>query len=316
MSKLFKYLTLLKQKPSIILPAAKGFILANVLAQPALRGAELAVTYRCQASCYKCSTRTLIEEGRTEMSAEEIVSVSRQVVRAGGILIDLTGGEPLLRDDIVTIVEQLQHMPVIVSMATNGYLLNDSLLKSLKKAGLNVIQIGLTSPIAAEHDQELGIAGSFDKVMWAIQQARSLGIEVLINTVITRDILYSDRMEQLATIARENRSYLSLIMPAQVGGWHDNSNIKLDFRDYELIKKWLNEKFTTTDTESCYRRGICPAGTEKVYISAYGDLYPCPFIQQKIGNLLENDFVALWKAMRSHHYGSCVHVKRNEFQKI
>ena len=308
MRKLFRYFTLIKQKPAIVPRGIKGLFLSNVCGRKVLRGAELAVTYRCQAACKKCSTRSLIDEQRQEISFEQIIDIAQQIVDAGGILIDLTGGEPLLRDDIVPIVRRLSTMPILVSLATNGLLLTADLLFNLKKAGLNVIQFGLASPIAHEHDEEIGIEGSFNTVVSRIKEARDLDIEVLINTVITRDILYSERIEQLALLAQENGCFLSIILPAQVGGWQD-AHVCLDERDYEEIEKLLKYSFITTDTESCYKRGRCPAGTEKVYISAYGDLYPCPFIQKKVGCLLENDFVPLWKGMVTNGYHKCINIK-------
>ena len=308
MKNLCKYIRLVKQKPSVVTRVAKALFLTKVFKRKVLRGVEFAVTYQCQAKCEKCSSRGLIDSGRQEMSLEQILNISRQIVNAGAILINFTGGEPLLRNDIIHIIKTVSKMPVLVSLSTNGLLLTDTLLKELKEAGLNVLQIGLHSPNEEEHDAEVAVKGSYRSVLAGIKETRGLGIEVLINTVITREILYSERMIQLVHMAREYKSFLSMVLPAQVGGWKEK-DVSLNHEDYKLIKKWLKSKFVTTDTESCYSRGICPAGTEKVYITPYGDMYPCPFIHEKQGNILNDNFIQLWKKMCTKRYSWCVNIK-------
>ena len=303
-----KYIALASRKPAIAFPAIKGMIKTNVFGKKVLRGAEIAVTYRCQAHCSKCSCRTLVDGRRQEMTRGSIIAVCREMVGLGCIFINVTGGEPLLRADIADIVADLSRMPVIVSLATNGLLLDDALFERLKHAGLDVIQFGISSSSAAEHDRETGIEGSFDTLLSRIRRAKGLNIEVLLNVVVTKEVLNSRRLKDLAQIASENACFLSLVLPAQVGGWRHDP-VMLDQKDYSLVKQWLKKKFITMDTETCYRKGICPAGTEKVYISPYGDLYPCPFIHHKSGNLLELSFSRLWKQMHQNQYHQCVNVR-------
>jgi len=304
-----RYIKLAKQKPAIIKRGVKAMFMANLLKKPVLRGADIAVTYKCQAHCKKCSTKALIDSSRQEMTLAQITGISREIIGLGGILINLTGGEPLLREDILDIVESLQRMPALVSLSSNGLPLNEKILKSLRKAGLNVIQIGLSSPIAEEHDQELGVPGGFNQAIYSIKEAKRLGIEVLINAVITQKVLYSKRMEGLAQIAKENNSFLSLIFPAQVGGWQ-GEKVELEQKDYDLLKrKWFKYNFITNDTKTCYRKKKCPAGTEKIYISPYGDLYPCPFIHYKKGNILESGLQSLWQHMHKDVFKGCVNIQ-------
>ena len=296
MKQLFKYLKLARHKPGIIARGAKGLLLANVFKKDALRGVDVAITYQCQATCEKCSTKNLIEPGRPEMSKDEIIALSGKISSMGALLINLTGGEPLLKDGLIDIIEELNKLPLIISLSTLGFAMTDALMENLKRAGLNAIQISLSSPIEKEHDGEVGLSGSYRKVFESIKKARELGIEVLINTVITREKLHSDRIEKLVAIARENESLLSFILPAEVGGWQEKK-VCLIREDHELIEKWLALDCVTIDTKTCYRSGRCPAGTEKVYVTAYGDVYPCPFIHKKYGNVLVDDFQKLWQNM-------------------
>ena len=308
MTRLLKYIRLIKKKPSIAVRAGRAFVMANVFERKVLRGAEIAVTYRCQGKCDKCSCRSLIDESKPEMTTEQILKVCRKISSAGAILINLTGGEPLLREDIMVIIRQISKMPVLVSLTTNGFYLDRDLIRSLKLSGLDVIQLSLSSPLEEEHDKDIGLSGSYRKVLDSMEIAKSYGVEILINTVVTKDILYSKRIDALVAIARKYNSFLSLILPAQVGGWSDK-DVSLNRGDYGVINKLLKNRFVTTDTESCYRKGMCPAGSEKVYISPYGDIYPCPFIQRSYGNVLEDDFIRLWRNMPFLMHKGCINIK-------
>lgn len=308
MIRIKKYLSIVRQKPAVIPRVAKAMLKTWLLGRQALRGAEFAVTYRCQATCEKCSTRTLIQDNREELSVQQIVMISQKLVKAGAVLIDLTGGEPFLRKDLVEIVGELNRLPVILSVATNGLLVDEQRIKALSKAGLHVLQFGLSSPDAEEHDAIIGVPGGHGRILNAIGLARKAGMNVLLNTVVTRELLYSGKLARLVDWAQAHSCFLSMILPANVGGWN-NKNVCLNQDDYKEIKKWLKHPFVTTDTETCYRKGGCPAGKEKVYISPYGDLFPCPFIQQRAGDLLKGDFQEIWRSMHSAKYDHCVNIR-------
>jgi len=297
MLRLARYMSIIRQKPSVIYPALKAFLKANLLSKRVLRGVDIAVTYLCQGRCKKCSCQDLIEDNRPEMSKEEIAGIAKQVISAGGILINLTGGEPLLRPDIGDIIFSLHKMPAIVSVSTNALLLDERLLKNLRNAGLHVLQLNLSSPVPEEHDAEMGVAGSYKNVISVMQIAKETGTNILLNTVITKQILHSYRIKALVSLAKENNVYLSLILPAAVGRWKGNRDPLLSQEDYDLLKGWLRLSFVTTDTKTCYKKGICPGGTEKIYVSPYGDVYPCAFMRRKMGNLLKEDLSQIRKNM-------------------
>ena len=316
MNNILRYMKLAKYEPRIIFRWVKGYILANIFRRTILRGVDIAVTYSCQAKCEKCSAKALLETHRTEMTKDDIVRLAAQFSRAGAIMVNLTGGEPLLRNDIIEVVRGVGKLPLIVSLSTLGAGMTGAILADLRTAGLDVLQISLNSPYEKEHDEETGIEGSFNNAVEVIIEAKKLGIEVLINSVITKEILHSDRIAKLAEIANSHKCLLSIVLPAQTGGW-DNSDVSLSMKEYELISSWLQKDYITADTKTCYRTGICPAGTEKVYVSAYGDLHPCPLINNSYGNVLKEDFSVLWNTMSKEMNKSipkcCMNIKKVGF---
>ena len=291
-----KFLKLSRYRPRIIYNFAKGMLLAKIFKKRILRGLDLAVTYRCPASCVKCSAKNLIDPSRAELTIDEILRIMNESIEMGAVHVNLTGGEAVLRNDIIDIIKRLREKPLIISLGSCAYTLTDELLEKLKDAGLGAIQISLDSPFENEHDTEVGIKGSYKKALAAIKKSRELDMEVLINTVVTHEKLHSDRIEKLVNIAKENTCFLCFILPAELGGW-EGQNRALDQGDFAMIKQWLKNPHTTNELETCYSRGLCPAGSEKIYISAYGDLYPCPLIHKKHGNVLNEGLAHLWRKM-------------------
>ena len=124
-------------------------------------------------------------------------------------------------------------------------------------------------------------------------------------TILLKSLL--EHKAQGAAVVIADPEAVSAAIASRIG-----KEVNLDQKDYTLIQEWLKNRFVTTDTESSYNRGVCPAGTEKIYITPYGDIYPCPFIQTRKGNILENDFIQLWKQMNNKKYGSCIGVKEKD----
>jgi MoaA/NifB/PqqE/SkfB family radical SAM enzyme len=303
-----KYISLFRKKPQIIPKAFKGMFLAHLANRRILRGVELAVTYDCQGACPKCSCRSLVKKGQKKMSLEQLYSLCLDISDSGAILINFTGGEPLLRKGIVKLIGRVSKLSLLTSLSTNGLLLTDKMIDRLAYSGLNIIQISLNSPFKDEHDKEIGVVGSYDKVLAGIRKAKERGIEVLINVVATKEIIYSGKIYNFIEIARLSNSFLSLIFPAAAGGWR-NKDVCLNKKDYEQLKDLLNYSFVTTDTESSYKRGFCPAGTEKIYISPYGDVYPCPFIQTPIGHVLKENFSKILKNNSFPKVPGCLNIR-------
>src|SRR5437879_2347814 len=137
--------------PSAQIRPALGHI-ADRLQRP-LRDLRISVTDRCNFRCTYCMPRETYGRDfeflrRDEvMSFEEIARLAQLFARLGVEKIRLTGGEPLLRRDIESLVEMLAHVKGIrdLTMTTNGSLLTLEKARALKDAGLNRISISLDS---------------------------------------------------------------------------------------------------------------------------------------------------------------------------
>jgi GTP 3',8-cyclase len=160
---------------------------------------RISVTDRCNLRCRYCvpGERMDLMNQENLISFREIIEVVRFVSRNGIKKIRLTGGEPLMRKDIASLVRQISGVKKIedLAMTTNGIRL-PGLARELKEAGLHRVNISLDS-LNPEKYREISRIGSIDKVFAGINAALDAGLQpVKINCVVSSDSSQEER-EQL-----------------------------------------------------------------------------------------------------------------------
>ncbi|NP_001126377.1 molybdenum cofactor biosynthesis protein 1 [Pongo abelii] len=152
---------------------------------------RISLTEKCNLRCQYC----MPEEGvpltpkANLLTTEEILTLARLFVKEGVDKIRLTGGEPLIRPDVVDIVAQLQRLEGLrtIGVTTNGINLA-RLLPQLQKAGLSAINISLDTLVPAKFEFIVRRKG-FHKVMEGIRKAIELGYNpVKVNCVVMRGL--------------------------------------------------------------------------------------------------------------------------------
>jgi cyclic pyranopterin phosphate synthase len=164
--------------------------------QRPLRDLRISVTDRCNFRCTYCMPREIFGPGyqflnRTELlSYEEITRLARIFVSHGVEKIRLTGGEPLVRRDLPSLIAQLRDLPGLkdLTLTTNGSLLRNQ-AKSLKEAGLQRITVSLDSLDDAvfQSMNDAGVPASV--VLDGIEAAKEAGLApVKVNAVVKRGV--------------------------------------------------------------------------------------------------------------------------------
>jgi len=172
---------------------------------------RLSVTQRCNLKCFYCHREGVDYLSVREMTPTEIERVVSIAVSLGVRKVKLTGGEPLLRTDIVEVVRRLNHVPSLreVAMTTNGILLRD-LAGPLKAAGLARVNVSLGS-LRAESYQALTGLDCVVQVLAGIKEAASVGLLPLkVNMVLLKG-LNDDQVSSMVDFTRENGLILQLI---------------------------------------------------------------------------------------------------------
>ena len=125
-------------------------------------------TYRCNLRCSFCNYWQEPSRPEDELTVEEFRAASRRLADLGGILVSLAGGEPLIRDDIVDLVEAVAryHFPFIT---TNGWNASRQLADELFRVDCWGVSISLDYAEAARHDAQRGCPGAFDRAVAAVE---------------------------------------------------------------------------------------------------------------------------------------------------
>ncbi len=149
---------------------------------------RLSVTERCQLNCAYCRGYREHAEQR-ELAAEEFARIARAMAALGVKKVRLTGGEPLLREDILMIISGLRAISGIeeITLTTNGQLLPGK-AHLLKDAGLTRINISMDSLDAARYRSVTG-GGELAQVLTGMREAIEVGLVPLkVNAVLMRGI--------------------------------------------------------------------------------------------------------------------------------
>ena len=156
------------------------------------------VTRRCPLACKHCRAGAANIRYEHELTTEECRRVIDSLERT---MIIWTGGEPMLRPDILELVSYATSRQLRSVMAPCGMLVTEERLRALKEAGVMACSFSLDGPDAASHDAFRGVRGAYDNVTRAMRVARAIGMPFQVNATISR--LNADRLDDLYARAIE-----------------------------------------------------------------------------------------------------------------
>lgn len=193
-----------------------------------LRDLRVSVTDACNFRCTYCMPAELYGDGYPFLppdalfSFDEITAFVRHAVTLGVEKVKITGGEPLLRPGVHTLVEQVASIPGIsdVGLITNGYHLAAA-AQRLRDAGLSRITVSLDSLREETFARIAGRGGILTRVLEGVAAAQNAGFDpVKINMVVQRGV-NDDEVVAVAQWAREEGLELRYIEYMDVGRRHD-----------------------------------------------------------------------------------------------
>ncbi|MBS3947024.1 MAG: GTP 3',8-cyclase MoaA [Dethiobacter sp.] len=152
---------------------------------------RISVTERCNLSCFYCTpgAESCNRSGEEVLSISELLCIAKVAAGYGISKIRLTGGEPLLRPDLVELVRRLSQVPGIndLSLTTNGMLL-DKLAQPLAQAGLQRLNISLDSLVPGNFNS-ITRGGTLERVLQGVRVARRSGLTpIKMNVVLLKGI--------------------------------------------------------------------------------------------------------------------------------
>jgi cyclic pyranopterin phosphate synthase len=187
---------------------------------------RISLTDRCNLRCAYCMPASGMQWQKREnlLTADDIVQVVEAAASLGMNKVRLTGGEPLVRQDLLEIVERIAHVPGIqdISLTTNAVLL-ENLARPLADAGLKRINISLDS-LDAEKFRRITRGGDFARTWRGILSAEAAGLlPIKLNTVVVGGF-NDDELPALAQLTLEhswNVRFIELMPVSNQQDWGD-----------------------------------------------------------------------------------------------
>lgn len=274
----------------------------------------LSMTKACAYNCPHCYQK--YDKGN-DLPLEKLIEVAGQIQDIGISLINIEGGEPLLRfDRLLRLVENIDDRAEIW-VNTNGFGLTEEKARKLKNVGVFGVMISLHHWDKDKFDEFVQKKGAFDIALSALKTFEKVGIATVINCCASKELINEDGFKKIMELAKEYRcSLVQLIHGKSAGGWVGrqdplgNKEIKKLY-NYHLLynnnNKYRNYPSVSSQIyESSKENFGCTAGgIERFYVNAHGEVQPCEFLNVSFGNIQDEDFLIIYKRMRSFFKKSC-----------
>ena len=174
------------------------------------------LTYRCPLRCVYCSNPTDFARHDDALSTEDWLRVFREAEALGVVQLNLTGGEPLLRDDLERLVEGARALDLYTNLITSGIPLARERLAGLKARGLDNVQISIQDVERAASDRIAGTR-SFERKLEVARWVKELGFPLTLNVVLHRENL--DRVSEVIALAESLHADRLELANTQYLGW-------------------------------------------------------------------------------------------------
>lgn len=269
----------------------------------------LCITNKCPNNCVYCSAKNRASE--KELTKEEWIDVVKELQEMRTPIIGITGGEPMIRDDVFDIIKAIDNRSTII-LFTSGFNLTYEKAKKLKESGLFGIGISLDSYDKDEHNTNRNSDKAFDFAIEALRNASKAGLYTMAQTVILKENLEEEKLLKLFKLAKDNGAHeVKILEPILSGNLLTDKNLDkilynqsdrdklIGFQHKANKRNDLPKISTFAYTESEAKYG-CGAGNQHSYISASGELYPCDFVPMSFGNVKEESIKKLWLEMKNY----------------
>jgi radical SAM protein with 4Fe4S-binding SPASM domain len=303
------------------------------------------LTYRCNLACEHCyldagaaplvNTENFAD--RSELGTDECFKVIDEIAAfAPECLTILTGGEPLLRRDILEIVQRAAERELWVVVGTNGVRITENVAGRLAEAGARGLSLSLDALDPDRHDRFRMVRGAWQNTVEGAQILNRTGLPFIVQTTAGSHNI--NELDAIADFAHDRLAAkvwnLYFLVPTGRGQFvSDMSPAQYDdvlASLYRIQKKYkgrmvVNAKCAPhyiktvlehagaetdaipTDAESpglspirIYSGGAggCPAGTHYMGIRPNGDVTPCPYLPVFAGNLRGSPLADLWTSSK------------------
>lgn len=280
------------------------------------------LTARCNFNCPMCyvhMTEEQLQQAGKELTADQWLQLAREAKDAGMLVALLTGGEPLVRKDFFEIYKGMKAMGLMVSINSNGSMLQGKILEQFLADPPLRFNISLYGGSNETYQNMCGLA-AYDRVKENIRRLRQAGIEVSMSLSMT-PYNYQDIariMEDAKALDVNVKASSYMYPPVRING--ENYGTGNRFTPEESAKwglawdklRFTNEEFRQRVANICALQQVeepecpveseegvrCRAGSTSFWITWDGKMMPCGMMPRPVVYPLEVGFEKAWQAIR------------------
>lgn len=276
--------------------------------------------YSCNLHCKHCSIKRFQGKKDAQMvTIKDVQNLSKQADELGLARFVITGGEPLTFNDFDQLVEAINPQKFYINCDTNGWNLDLKRARHLKSIGVDRIQLSIDSLDAKEHDSFRNAPGSHDRAIRAADIALEAGLDLFVQTVVTKQRLYSDEFINFVKYFNNKGIGVFVTYAKPVGAWEGHFDVMVNKEDMKYMQQLEKQLKVFTHLTPAYGLNMgCIAVKGMISVTQYGDVLPCPYIHSSIGNILNESLASILnKGMSIKYFGkhvdTCLIAEDREF---
>lgn len=260
------------------------------------------VTYRCNAKCHMCNIWQHPTKPQEEIKPDIVEKLPRLK------FVNITGGEPFIREDLEEFVERLKRKGQRIVISTNGFFTDRivQLAQRHKDIGIRISLEGLPKA----NDELRGIKDGFDKGLRTLIELKHMGMKDIGFGITVSDRNALDLLELYKLAAAMKVEFATAVVHNGFYFHKQDNRIEQQELLVSEFRKLANELLRTRKVKNWFRayfnwglinyiRGgrrflPCRAGTDLFFITPDGKMHPCNAMDEVMGNLAEGDFENIW----------------------
>lgn len=277
------------------------------------------LTRRCNLACAHCYLDASARRSALgELETEEVQRILDEVAgRGDGTMVVLTGGEPLVRRDMEAIVAHGARQGLAMVVGTNGTLLTDRRVESLKEAGTLGVGVSLDSLDPLFHDRFRGRPGSWEKALAGVEACRRHELSFQIHFSVMEGNAHE--LADMAAFARASGARVLnvffLVCTGRAESVTDISPLRYEkaLRQVIDLQESMPDLIVRARCAPHYKRLAyernpdsplnripgaegdgCIAGTRYCRVTPEGGVTACPYIEDAVGNVRDAGLMSLW----------------------
>ena len=268
-------------------------------------------TNACNMHCAHCYRDAGVKSSE-ELSTSEAKNLLDQIARAGFKIMIFSGGEPLMRPDILDLVKHASKLKLIPVFGTNGTLIDRKMARDLKTAGARGVGISLDSLDAEKHDRFRDFKDGWKLAVEGMKNCRAEDLPFQIHTTIM-DWNQSE-LESMIDFAVEigaKAHHFFFLVPTGRAKTIEEESLRAESYEDVLTRIMLKQKSVPIELKpTCapqfiriasqmgidtrFKRG-CLAGLSYCIISPTGKVQPCAYLNLPLGDVRETPFDEIWR---------------------